>query len=130
MYDGTSLAQVSDGTNTLRFVYNGSGKPMRLTYNNSVVFAYLYNAQGDVVGLANASGQQVVAYTYDAWGNILTQTDTSGRNLAKLNPFRYRGYVYDEETGLYYLQSRFYQVYYGHCRLNLRYKGRINHERF
>ena len=52
--------------------------------------------------------QQVVAYTYDAWGNILTQTDTSGRNLAKLNPFRYRGYVYDEETGLYYLQSRYY----------------------
>ena len=78
-------------------------------------------------GRENAAVQQVVAYTYDAWGNILTQTDTSGRNMAKLNPFRYRGYVYDEETGLYYLQSRFYQVYYGHCRLNLRYKGIINH---
>ena len=49
----------------------------------------------------------MVAYTYDAWGNPLTTTGTMADTLGKLNPFRYRGYVYDTETGLYYLGSRF-----------------------
>lgn len=56
----------------------------------------------------DSSGTQVVAYTYDAWGNPLTTTGTMADTLGKLNPFRYRGYVYDTETGLYYLQSRYY----------------------
>ena len=59
-------------------------------------------------GLFNSSCTQVVAYTYDAWGNPLTTTGTMADTLGKLNPFRYRGYVYDTETGLYYLQSRYY----------------------
>ena len=61
-----------------------------------------------MTGLVNSSGTQVVAYTYDAWGNPLTTTGTMADTLGKLNPFRYRGYVYDTETGLYYLGSRYY----------------------
>lgn len=60
-------------------------------------YFYLKNAQGDVTGLVNSSGTQVVAYTYDAWGNILTTTGTMADTLGNLNPFRYRGYVYDTE---------------------------------
>lgn len=56
----------------------------------------------------DSNGTQVVAYTYDAWGNPLTTTGTMAGTLGKLNPFRYRGYVYDTETGLYYLGSRYY----------------------
>ena len=80
---------------------------MSVTYNGAEYF-YLKNAQGDVTGLVNSSGTQVVAYTYDAWGNPLTTTGSMADTLGKLNPFRYRGYVYDAETGLYYLQSRYY----------------------
>ena len=47
-------------------------------------------------------------YAYDAWGACTILSDTSGRNIATLNPFRDRGYYYDAETGLYYLQSRYY----------------------
>ena len=47
---------------------------------------------------------QVATYTYDAWGNILTKTGS----MADINPFRYRGYYYDTETGFYYLQTRYY----------------------
>ncbi len=47
-------------------------------------------------------------YTYDAWGNILSITGSLANSIGKLNPLRYRGYVYDNETGLYYLQSRYY----------------------
>ena len=80
---------------------------MSVTYDGAEYF-YLKNAQGDVTGLVNSSGTQMVAYTYDAWGNPLTTTGTMADTLGKLNPFRYRGYVYDTETGLYYLGSRYY----------------------
>jgi RHS repeat-associated protein len=50
----------------------------------------------------------MVSYTYDAWGKPISKTGTLANTLGKLNPFRYRSYAYDEETGLYYLQSRYY----------------------
>ena len=61
-----------------------------------------------MTGLVNSSGTQVVAYTYDAWGNILTTTGAMVDTLGKLNPLRYRGYVYDAETEIYYVASRYY----------------------
>ena len=49
---------------------------------------------------------EIVSYEYDSWGAILNITDNSGINLGTINPFRYRSYYYDEETKLYYLNSR------------------------
>ena len=66
-----------------------------------------------MTGLVNSSGTQVVAYTYDAWGNPLTTTGSMADTLGKLNPFRYRGYVYDTETRLYYVSSRYYDPEFG-----------------
>ncbi len=54
------------------------------------------------VGLVDSTGTLVVEYNYDAWGRIIGHTGS----LGWLNPFRYRGYVYDEETRMYYLKSR------------------------
>ena len=109
-YLGDTLTQVNidapTGSTSLHFTYDEIG-PMSVTYNGAEYF-YLKNAQGDVTGLVNNSGTQVVAYTYDAWGNPLSTTGTMADTLGKLNPFRYRGYVYDTETGLYYLGSRYY----------------------
>jgi len=65
-------------------------------------YYYQYNAHGDVVSLTNSSGQVVNAYTYDPWGKILSETETVE------NSYLYAGYRYDEETGLYYLQHRYY----------------------
>ncbi len=56
----------------------------------------------------NGSGNAVVEYTYDSWGKKLSCTGTLATSLGVLNPFRYRGHVYDEETGFYYLRSRYY----------------------
>ena len=55
----------------------------------------------------------MVEYTYDAWGNPIDKTGTLAATLGTLNPFRYRGYVFDEETGLYYLKSRYYNPVWG-----------------
>ena len=65
---------------------------------------YITNLQGDVMYLVDGSGNTVASYTYDPYGNILTATGS----LAEENPLRYRGYVYDEETGFYYVYSRYY----------------------
>ena len=109
-YLGDTLTQINisapTGNSSLHFTYDELG-PMSVTYDGAEYF-YLKNAQGDVTGLVNSSGTQVVAYTYDAWGNPLTTTGTMAGTLGEFNPFRYRGYVYDTETGLYYLQSRYY----------------------
>lgn len=75
---------------------------------NGRSYFYLKNAQGDVTGLVNTTGTQVVAYTYDAWGNPISTTGSMATTLGEDNPFRYRSYVYDTETGLYYLGSRYY----------------------
>ena len=75
---------------------------------------YVLNLQGDVIELRNADGTLYCSYTYDAWGKVLSVRDGDGNaitginNIANRNPFRYRGYVYDPETKLYYCQSRYY----------------------
>ena len=95
-------------TAVLDFIYDESGKPFALKYSTDGTtfdtYYYVLNLQGDVVKLIQANGHVVAHYTYDAWGYILS----SGGNLAAVNPLRYRGYYYDNETGFYYLQSRYY----------------------
>ena len=60
------------------------------------------------MGISGVYGDLKVAYTYDAWGNVLSVTGPLADTLGYWNPCRYRGYVYDKETELYYLQSRYY----------------------
>ena len=69
-------------------------------------YYYIKNLQGDIIKIVGEDGTVYGEYSYDAWGNCTIVTDKSG--IAPLNPFRYRGYYYDAETGLYYLQTRYY----------------------
>ena len=93
---------------TVQFVYDTQGKPFMLRVNGKTDYFYLYNGLGDVVGLVDSSNQVVVRYQYNSWGKVTSTQDTSGVSLAMLNPFCYRKYVYDPETGLYCLGSRYY----------------------
>ena len=78
---------------------------------NNVNYLYRKNAQGDITHILDNTGMVVAKYIYDAWGNHAI-LDANGNDLASgvgiLNPFRYRSYYYDEETDLYYLQTRYY----------------------
>ena len=105
--NGKNVVHMTQGSNDLHFFYDAQGKPGMVTYND-VDYFYVYNLQGDVVALIDANGTQVVEYVYDAWGYPISKTGTMAATLGTVNPFRYRGYVYDEETGLYYLRSRYY----------------------
>ena len=116
----TTAANGTVSTQILDFTYDATGSPYSLTYTSgtsTTVFYYITNLQGDVVSLLNASGDEVAAYTYDPYGRPVTikgrvgttlQTITDPTHIANRNPLRYRGYYYDNETGFYYLQSRYY----------------------
>ena len=110
-YNGSLLmAQVQgSGTSQVKqlFSYDANGDVVSVNYNGTEYF-YLRNGQNDVVGLMDGSGNRVVEYTYDAWGKLISTTGTLAISLGADNPFRYRGYYYDTETGLYYLMTRYY----------------------
>ena len=93
---------------TVQFVYDAQGKPFMLRLNGKTDYFYLYNGLGDVTGLVDSSNHVVVRYQYNSWGKVTSTQDNSGVSLATLNPFCYRKYVYDPETGLYCLGSRYY----------------------
>ena len=104
------------GNSYMLFYYNAEGKPLYVEYHDandecSGTYRYILNLQGDVVGLYDLTRDcMAMTYTYDAWGRELSwSTLNSGyAGLLYGNPLTYRGYIYDRETGFYYLQSRYY----------------------
>ena len=107
------LAQKS-GDNTIVWQIDGNGNTVGFNYNGTPYF-YIKNAQGDIIAIADISGNIVAKYTYDSWGKLISIKDsndvdkTTDENfIGYVNPIRYRGYYYDSETGLYYLNARYY----------------------
>ena len=106
-YDSSNnLFALTQGSDTLFFFYDNSGEVMSVSCNGTMYY-YIKDLQDDITEIVDKDGKAVAEYAYDAWGNMLTENNGT-LAVGKLNPFRYRSYVYDEETGLYYLQSRYY----------------------
>ena len=108
----------------LRYSYDGEGNPCSIHYytydgagnvTNDVIYLLTTNTQGDVTGIYSSNGNLLYTYLYDAWGNLIHESEhaDSGEEAAAVNPFRYRGYYFDTETGLYYLNSRYYNPQWG-----------------
>ena len=98
-------------SNGLEFIYDNSGV-IGVKYSDNTYF-YRRDAQGNIIALLDNNGSAVVKYVYDAWGNHVVYNSAGAQNsdatfIGNVNPFRYRGYYYDIETGLYYLQTRYY----------------------
>ena len=104
------------------YLYDATGAPMGMMYRTTAyaeeqwdVFWFEKNLQGDIVAVYNSEGTKVVTYTYsDAWGNHTVSYYNGGNSTGvQYNPFRYRGYYYDTDLGMYYLQSRYYDARIG-----------------
>ncbi|HBI02456.1 MAG TPA: wall-associated protein [Paenibacillaceae bacterium] len=80
---------------------------------NGEEYFYIRNIQGDIIGLIDETGGEVVSYTYDTWGKVISITGSLANTVGEKNPYLYRGYRYDSETGLYYLQARYYNPEWG-----------------
>ena len=105
------------GDKIILYLYDASGSPIGMMYRTTSyditdwdVFWFEKNLHGDVVAVYNNVGTKVATYNYsDAWGNHLVSYSNGGSSTgAQYNPFRYRGYYYDTDLGMYYLQSRYY----------------------
>ena len=107
--DGSKIVAEKTGDNTIWYYYDGDGTREAIEYNGNIYY-YYYNAQGDVIGLFNNNLTIAVEYTYDSWGNVVSITGPRASTLGQDNPFRYRGYYYDKETNLYYLNARYYDA--------------------
>lgn len=116
-YVGSRLQYETYGSSKLWFFYDVDGNPSGVRYYNGSSTADYYfvcNWRGDVLKVFDSNGSLVSNYDYDAWGNVVSVTDatgvviTSSTHIANVNPLRYRGYYYDTETKLYYVNSRYY----------------------
>ena len=106
-WGGGHIIGMKRGSNRIQFVYDEKNQPVSMCLNSKTYY-YLYNVQGDVIGLLDSTGSQVVSYRYNSWGKLLATTDTTTEKAGTWNPFGYRGYCWDEETELYYVGSRYY----------------------
>ena len=106
LWDGGKLLSQTSGSDTQVFLYHGDSR-VAVEFMGQLYY-YVYNLQGDVVELVDKIGTTMVTYKYDAWGKPESTTGPMATTLGVANPFRYRGYYYDTESGYYYLQSRYY----------------------
>jgi RHS repeat-associated protein len=112
--DGGNVIQEQTGAETIWYYYDANEQLIGFELNGTPYY-YMYNKTGDITAIVDVSGNVVAKYVYDAWGKILSMTDGSGMDISAnttavgyKNPYRYKGYRYDNETKLYYLQSRYY----------------------
>ena len=101
------ITHMEKESNKLHFFYDTQCRPSFISFNGTK-YTYIHNLQGDIVGMVDDTGAVVVQYKYDARGKLLATSGTLAATLGAINPFRYRGYVYDDETGFYCLQKRYY----------------------
>ena len=107
-YDGDKLITEINQYCRLDFLYDESGLLYGLIKDNSSKYFYVRDYLQNILGIVDQSGKLVVKYKYDAYGNSKGIEDTSGIGIGSYNPFRYKGYYYDDDTEMYYCKSRFY----------------------
>ena len=106
--NGSDVVRETNGTDTLDYFYDADGNLYGFKLNGTEYY-YIRNGQNDITGILDTSGSEVVSYSYDTWGKLLGITGSLANTVGVKNPYRYRGYRYDTETGLYYLNSRYYE---------------------
>ena len=116
--DGSRIVGEETNGNITVYFYDSLGLPIGFGYHASTyasgafdVYWYEKNLQGDIVAIYNQAGTKIVSYYYDAWGACYTTNASSSvPTVVTNNPFRYRGYYYDIDLGLYYLNARYYDL--------------------
>ena len=100
LLNGTQILAQKTGSDVMWFFYDSTGTRIGVQQGNVTAY-YMYNLQGDVVGLADAATGKIIAkYLYDAWGKCVSVENAGGYTIGTANPFRYRGYYFDNESYL------------------------------
>ena len=105
--DGTKILREEWNGNTLIPLYDNEDSVCGISYNNEPYY-FQKNLQGDIIAIVGKDAAVVAKYSYDAWGVCAVTQDSSDCSIATINPYRYRGYYFDQKIGMYYLQSRYF----------------------
>lgn len=117
--EGTKIIYEKTNNNLLYYIYDEIDGLIGFKYDNNIYY-YIKNNNDDIIGILDSNFNIVARYCYDCFGNIISIVDGAGNDIstdnnhiANINPFRYRSYYYDKETGLYYLNQRYYNPKWG-----------------
>ena len=113
IYDGNKLIRETSINNTLDFLYDEYDNLYGFIKDNSEKYLYIRDQLQNIIGITDINGKIVVKYSYDAWGALKNIEDTSSSGIGKLNPFRFKGYYYDNESSMYYCKTRYYVPQWG-----------------
>lgn len=113
IYDGNKLIREKSINNTLDFLYDEYDNLYGFIKDNSEKYLYIRDQLQNIIGITDINGKIVVKYSYDAWGVLKNIEDTSSSGIGKLNPFRFKGYYYDNESSMYYCKTRYYVPQWG-----------------
>ena len=108
IYDGNKLIREKSINNTLDFLYDEYDNLYGFIKDNTEKYLYIRDQLQNIIGITDINGKIVVKYSYDAWGAIKSIIDTSSSGIGKLNPFRFKGYYYDNESRLFIVGQRYY----------------------
>lgn len=108
IYDGNKLIREKSINNTLDFLYDEYDNLYGFIKDNSEKYLYIRDQLQNIIGITDINGKIVVKYSYDAWGALKNIEDTSSSGIGKLNPFRFKGYYYDNESRLFIVGQRYY----------------------
>lgn len=125
--NGDKLIAEKRGTNTrLDYLYDENGSLYGFVYNKTDKYFYVRDVLQNILGIIDSNGTLVVRYKYNAWGKKVLVQDATQIGIGEINPFRFKGYYYDTETGMYYCQSRYYVPEWGRwlCGDNINYLQR------
>ncbi|MGM8216749.1 RHS repeat-associated core domain-containing protein, partial [Bacillaceae bacterium W0354] len=110
--EGSLVTHETNGVDEIYYTYDANGDLVSMNLNGEEYY-YIKNIQGDMIGLYDQYGTKVVSYQYDTWGQLISIEGILADTVGEKNPYRYRGYRYDSETGLYYLNARYYNPEWG-----------------
>ncbi|MNS66799.1 tRNA nuclease WapA precursor [compost metagenome] len=112
--NGDKVVYEKRGTDTIYYTYDAESNLIGFKYKDTQYY-YVRNGQGDIIEILDNNLNNVVSYTYDSWGKLISIKNASGQDITSdktsigyINEYRYRGYRYDNETSMYYLNSRYY----------------------
>ena len=112
--DGNIVIFEDRNGDKLFYQYDENNNLIGFTYNDEQYY-YIRNGQNDIIGILNKEFKKVASYSYDSCGNLISVKDennndvtTNNKHIGNINEYRYKGYRYDSETELYYLNNRYY----------------------
>ena len=110
IYVNDQLVEEQRNNALIDYLYDEEQSLYGFILNKSTKYYYIRDINKNILGIVDNSGKLMVSYKYDSYGNI--KQISGDLSLGNLNPFRYKGYYYDNESGMYYCKSRYYVAYW------------------